>query len=79
MQTVKIGDAKTRLSQLIADVENGDEVIIQRGDTPVAKLVKVEKPKRKFGILNGKLGKAPDFLEPMSEDELRLWEGGTDE
>ena len=40
---VKIGDAKTRLSELIAKVEAGEEFIIARGDTPVARLSRVRR------------------------------------
>jgi len=29
----------------------------------------------RFGILKGKLGTAPDFSEPLGEDELDAWEG----
>lgn len=39
--TVKIGEAKTRLSELIAKVEAGEEVIIARGHEPVARLTRI--------------------------------------
>lgn len=29
----------------------------------------------RIGILEGLVSRVPDFLEPMSEEELRLWEG----
>ena len=29
----------------------------------------------RFGVLRGKLGVAPDFSEPLSENELDAWEG----
>lgn len=32
-------------------------------------------PKRRFGLLKGELVVPPEFFEPMSEDELRDWEG----
>lgn len=36
--------------------------------------------KFKFGILADKVtGPIPDFFEPMPEEELELWEGGTTE
>ena len=38
MAVVKIHDAKTNLSKLIARVEAGEEIIIARDDKPVAKL-----------------------------------------
>ena len=43
--TVGLFDAKTRLSELVARAEAGDEVIITRHNKPVAKLVPViERP-----------------------------------
>jgi uncharacterized protein (DUF433 family) len=38
MATVKIHEAKTTLSKLIARVEAGEEIVIARDDKPVAKL-----------------------------------------
>ncbi len=29
----------------------------------------------RLGILKGQLGTAPDFTEPLSEDDLAAWEG----
>ena len=68
--------AKTQLSKLIEAALAGEEVIIARGSEPVVKLVPVKKKKFKLGTHDGQFGETPDFLEPMSEEELRLWEGG---
>lgn len=74
---VTIHQAKTQLSKLIEAVERGEKVIIARGQIPVAELVPAQKKKFKLGILADQLkGPIPDFLEPMSEEDLRLWEGG---
>jgi prevent-host-death family protein len=74
---VTIHAAKTHLSKLIEAALAGEEVVIAKGDKPVVKLVPVEKQSFKLGLLADKLTEpAPDFLEPMSEDELALWEGG---
>jgi prevent-host-death family protein len=73
---VTIHAAKTNLSKLIEAVLSGEEVVIARGKTPVAKLVPILKPGFKFDILKEELGgTAPDFFEPMSEEDLALWEG----
>ena len=40
--TVKIGEAKTRLSELLAKVEAGEEVVIARGHEPIARLAEVK-------------------------------------
>jgi prevent-host-death family protein len=76
MSTVTVHNAKTNLSQLIARAEAGEEIVLARGKTPVAKLVPLEKPasKRQFGALKGKIVVRPEFFEPLPEDELALWE-----
>jgi antitoxin (DNA-binding transcriptional repressor) of toxin-antitoxin stability system len=43
--TVKIGEAKTHLSKLLGKVEAGEEVIISRGDEPIAKLTRLQRDK----------------------------------
>jgi prevent-host-death family protein len=83
MTIVKIHEAKTNLSKLIARVEAGEEIVIARGDKPVAKVVPLTEAKRRpqFGALKGKLPHIPDefFFDPLPEEELRAWEGGDDE
>jgi prevent-host-death family protein len=78
MTTVTIHKAKTQLSKLIEQAEKGEEVIIARGKTPVARLVPYapEQPKRGFGSMNGKVWLDESFWEPLPEEELKLWEGG---
>jgi prevent-host-death family protein len=38
---VKVGEAKTHLSELLIKVEAGEEVIISRGNDPVARLTRL--------------------------------------
>jgi prevent-host-death family protein len=76
---VTVHAAKTNLSKLIEAALAGEEVVIARGDKPVVRLVPVERTPYKFDILKGQLGETPDFFEPMSEEDLRLWEGRGDE
>jgi antitoxin (DNA-binding transcriptional repressor) of toxin-antitoxin stability system len=73
MQTT-IHVAKTNLSKLIDAALNGEEVIIARGDEPVALLVPYRKKKFRMGVPELIGMPCPDFLEPMSEVELQLWE-----
>ena len=39
---VKIGEAKTHLSALLAEVEAGEDLIICRGPTPIARVTRIE-------------------------------------
>ena len=69
---VNIHQAKTHLSRLLERVALGEEVIIAKAGTPVAKLVPVKssKPKFKFGSAKGEFV-VPDGLDqpdPEIED-----------
>jgi prevent-host-death family protein len=42
--TVKISEAKAHLSELLARVEAGEDLIIARGNDPVAHITRVRRP-----------------------------------
>lgn len=67
--------AKTHLSALLAAVEAGEEIVISRGNRPVARLVPVNSAtERQLGFVAYHV---PDsFFEPLPEEELTAWEGG---
>jgi prevent-host-death family protein len=69
---MNIQEAKTRLSQLLARVEHGEDVVIARDGTPIARLVPVQQaPLRPVGFVPGAV---PDsFFEPLPDDELSQW------
>jgi len=74
---VNIHEAKTRLSQLIEQVEAGDEVVIARAGSPVVRLVAVDaqSPRRVLGTLAGRVQLPPDFNAPLPEALLDAFEG----
>ncbi|MGA7807404.1 type II toxin-antitoxin system Phd/YefM family antitoxin [Bradyrhizobium sp.] len=76
METVTIHTAKTTLSQLLARVEAGEEIILACGKEPIAKLVpfQPQQPKRRFGALHGIISIGPEFSDPLPEQELAAWE-----
>mgnify|MGYP000942959608 CR=1 FL=1 len=80
-KTFNVHEAKTRLSELLALVEAGEEVVIARAGKPVARLVKAEakKPKIVFGLMKGKLHVPEDFDDPLPDDLLDLFEGKGEE
>lgn len=67
--------AEIGLAELIDAALAGEEVLIAKDDRAVVKLVAVPPTTFKIGMLEGKFGEGPDFFEPMSGDELDLWEG----
>lgn len=70
---VNVHDAKTHLSELLARVEAGEEIVIARAGKPVVRLEPyVERPKLNIGFMDIKL--PDDFFDPMSEEELAEWE-----
>jgi prevent-host-death family protein len=76
MDTVTIHTAKTTLSQLVARAEAGEEIILARGNMPIAKIVPYQPvaPKRQFGAFRGVVSVGPEFFEPLPDDELAAWE-----
>ena len=70
-----IHDAKTQLSRLVERAEAGEEVIIARGSTPVARLTKLQPQKRsrRFGAMRGRAKVTKAFFEPLPPDELVRW------
>jgi antitoxin (DNA-binding transcriptional repressor) of toxin-antitoxin stability system len=76
MEIVTIHRAKTTLSQLLARVEAGEEIVLARGRKPIARLVPFRPPgsKRRFGTWRGMVSVGPEFFEPLSEEELAAWE-----
>ncbi len=75
MVTVNVHEAKTHLSRLLTDVEEGDEVVIARNGKPVARLVAVTPHgKRRPDVLKGKITIPDSFFEPLPDEELRAWE-----
>ena len=76
MVTVNVHEAKTHLSRLLAQVEDGEEVVIARNGTPVARIVPLERRKgRRFGAMKGLIEIDDSFFDPLPEEELAAWEG----
>ena len=67
---VNIHEAKTHLSRLLERVALGEEVIIAKAGTPVAKLVPVthRKKKRVLGSANGEFTVPDDFNDPLPKE-----------
>jgi prevent-host-death family protein len=76
MLTVNMHEAKTQFSKLIARVEAGEEIIVARDGTPVARLVAYEKPiaRRTPGRDRGLFSVPDDFDAPLPDDTLADFE-----
>jgi len=72
--TVNIGEAKTRLSELVAKVEAGEEVVIARGNEPVARLAPLDEQVRRRAAMEEILAmRDSGKIKPVSREEILAW------
>ena len=69
MHQVNMHEAKTRLSQLVDEIESGREsqIIIARNGKPIARLISISKPgdiSKRIGIARG------EFIAPNPSKDL---------
>lgn len=69
---IKVGEAKTRLSELLARVEAGEEIVIARGDHPVARLLPMPGRRDVEGAIADILAARAGTV-PTSAEEIRDW------
>ena len=63
-------EAKTRLSQLVQQALDGEEVVLAKAGKPLVKLVPTDQNREiKFGLMKGKIRIADDFNESSVELE----------
>ena len=74
MRQVNVHQAKTHLSRLLEAVERGEDVVISRAGTPVARLVPFVAPTRRLGMDKGIVTIASDFDAPLPPDVLSDFE-----
>ncbi len=78
MATINIHAAKTHLSRLVEQAAAGEEIIIAKAGTPIAKLGPLApgaRQKRQLGILAGRLTVPADFDAPLPVHLLDAFEG----
>lgn len=76
MLQVNMHEAKTKLSQLVERVSQGERVVIARAGKPAVELVPLSRSacQRKPGRLAGQISMAPDF-DATPEDVIAGFEG----
>ena len=70
VRQVGIHDAKTYFSRLLREVEGGDEIVVMRGRTPVARIVSVEGARAassSYGLFEGQFELGEDFDAESAE------------
>ncbi len=75
MPHVGVHEAKTHLSRLLRQVAAGEEIVITRGGSPIAKLVPVSTPRpRVLGRDEGRYEIPLDFDAPLPDLILDTFE-----
>jgi prevent-host-death family protein len=68
MKTVRVEEAQMRLPELVESAASGEEIVITKGETPVAKLVSSAP---RHSVLDHRPGGIRGVLRPLaSEDDL---------
>jgi prevent-host-death family protein len=74
-KVVNMHEAKSTLSRLVEEAAAGEEILIARAGKPVARLVPVERKKRRLGLWKGRVRMSRDFDAPLPAHELEAWQG----
>ncbi len=80
MKEINIHEAKTDLSKHLRAVENGETVVICRRNVPIAELRPISRRRstpRPIGLAKGTFDIPLEFFDPLPEDLLVAFEGGS--
>lgn len=79
MESVNMHEAKTRLSQLVAQAARGEGFIIAKAGKPVVRVTAIESPEqgqqKRIGFLAGEFT-VPDDFDRMFQEEIAEMFGG---
>lgn len=70
--TIKVGEAKTHLSELLTKVENGEDVVIARGNRAVARLVKISDSDTRKALVD-RIRAERSARAATSSDDIQAW------
>jgi prevent-host-death family protein len=79
MKIINIYDAKTQLSRLLREVAAGEDIVIAKDGTPLARLVpyQQEGTVRELGLARGRIEVSDDFDAPLPQDLLEEFDAGS--
>lgn len=75
MIKANIADVKAHLSQYLRQVKEGETLIICERNVPVYEVRPIGGKPRPLGIAKGEIRFLPGWDDPMTEEDLALWEG----
>ncbi len=72
--TVNVNESQISVKELLSLVQEGKEIVLVEGSTPIARLVAIEIPNspRTAGLHSGAIWTSDDFDEPLSDE---FWTG----
>ena len=79
MKQINIYEAKARLSHLVDQASRGENFIIAKSGTPVARLGPLREGGRRkirLGLMKGQINISPAFDEPLPPELIDAFEGG---
>lgn len=66
--TIDVEKEERSLGELVEQTLEGAEIVLTKGDRPVARLVRIQgKPHRRFGSAKGLITLGEDFDEPLED------------
>ena len=79
MRTFNIHEAKTHLSRLVDEAEQGEPFIIAKAGKPKAKVIRIDAPKvkpvRRIGFLKGKITIPDEIKRPFAKEIEEMFDG----
>lgn len=73
LKVINVHEAKTHLSRLLDEVVRGEQIVLARNGTPVARLVPfTEPPERELGFVAYEVPET--FFDSLPEEELIAWQ-----
>jgi prevent-host-death family protein len=79
MESYNVAEAKTRLSEILQRVSEGEEVLLTRRGRPIARVIPAARTSNILGAgkqdpnINLEVVARDDWWKPMAEDESRSW------
>jgi prevent-host-death family protein len=70
--TVKISQAKTHFSELLTRVEAGEEVVIARGNDPIARLIAIDERRQRLAAIDAVRALRAQ-AKPVTHAEIQEW------
>ena len=69
---VKVAEAKTHLSKLLARVEAGEDIVIARGNDPIVRLVAIDERRQRLAAIEAVRALRAQ-AKPVTSQEIQDW------